>query len=161
MIGMLRKSAIVLIALALLGISCGALQLKWDRDVQNHMETILTNPDEVVLEMAEEWNSQEGLQESLKVDLEFVQENIIKMEFDNKKGHCLVYYKEGMDFKAQKQVVGQCMVIFGKLYWRLPDQKRETVYLKAYLDDTETLVFSWTKGVDQPVIDSDRLQSFI
>jgi hypothetical protein len=83
-----RIIAVILASLALFAISCGAFQLKWDREVQEHMQTLLTNPDEVVMKIIEEWNSRPNLQKGVMVDLEFIQENILRMEFDNKKGYC-------------------------------------------------------------------------
>jgi hypothetical protein len=158
---MTKKITILLIVFCVCVVSCGALQLKWDKKVQKHMETLLTNPDEVVMNIIEEWNAQDNLKPGQSVDLELVQENITSMEFDNKKGHCRVYLKHGLDFDTQRKVVGQAMVVFGSLYWMFPEQKRSTVYLFGNIDETENFVFSWKRGEEQPVIDRDRTMSYV
>ncbi len=151
----------LIVILSFLVTSCGAFQLKWDRQVMEHMQTLLTNPDETVLKIVEEWNAQPDMKKGRMVDLDLIRDNVVKLEFDNKKGLCRAYYKPGLDYEKQRVVVGQCMVIFGSLYWLLPDQKRDTVRLIGVLEDTETLEFSWQKGKPSPEIDNDRLQNFI
>ena len=146
---------------SILIVSCGALQLKWDRKVQEHMETLLTNPDAEVMSVIEEWNSQPNLRDALKVNLEFIQENVTDIEYDNRKGHCRVYLKYGLDFATQRKVVGQAMVVFGALYWLYPEQKRETIYLFGNIDDVENFVFSWRRGNETPFIDKDRTGDYV
>jgi hypothetical protein len=156
-----RKLAILLFVLPLLTTSCLIGQLKYDRQVQAHMETLLTAPDETILNIIEEWNANPDLTEGQKVNLEYLQENVVKLEYDNKKGECTMYYVEGLDQLAQQKLVGQVMVIYGSLYWEIPEQKRAAVKLRCYLDDTEVFVMSWQRGADAPRFDDMRQQGYI
>jgi len=152
---------ILLIVFCICPISCGAFQLKWDRQVQEHMETLITTPDQEVMTIIDEWNKQPNLKAGMAVNLDFVKGNVLSMEFDNKKGQCRIFLKPGLDFDTQRKVTGQAMVIFGSLYWKLPEQKREMVFLFANIEETENFVMSWKKGDPQPVFDKDRVMSFI
>ena len=158
---MRNRIAIFIIVLCLCSISCGAFQLKWDKQVQQHMESLLTTPDQEVTSIIDEWNKQSTLKAGMAVNLDLVKGNIVKMEFDNKKAQCRIYLKPGLDFDTQRKVTGQAMVIFGSLYWRLPEQKREMAYMFANIEETENFVMSWKKGDPQPVFDKDRVMSFI
>ena len=149
-----------LIVLCLSSVSCGAFQLKWDREVQKHMETLLTTPDAEVMSVIEEWNKQSGLKPGMIVNLDFLKPNLLKMEFDNRKGQCRVYIKTGLDFDTQRKVVGQAMVVYGSLYWKLPEQKRESVYLLGNIEEEEDYVMSWKRGDAQPVFDKDRTGNY-
>lgn len=156
-----RKLAILFFLFPLVCTSCIVGQLKYDRQVQKHMETLLTNPDENILSIIEEWNATPDLKDGMRVDLEYIQENVLRLEFDNKKGESTAYYMPGLDFNSQRKLLGQVMVIFGGLYWQIPEQKRATITLKCMLEDTETLVYIWIKDAAAPVIDNDRLQDFM
>ena len=156
-----RKLLLLVILPSLILVSCGAFQLKWDRMVQEHMDTLLTNPDAEVMKIIEDWNKRDDLGKGQAVDLDFIQENIIRLEFDHKKGHCRIFLQEGLDFATQQKVVGQAMVVFGQLYWSDPEQKREVIKLFGNIDDVENFVMSWSRGNDKPVFDKDRTLSFV
>jgi len=156
-----RKLAILFFLFPLVCTSCIVGQLKYDRKVQSHMETLLTNPDENILSIIEEWNATPDLKKGLIVDLELVQEYVFKLEFNNKRGECTAHYKPGLDYESERKLMGHVMVVFGGLYWQIPEQKRETIFLKCMREDIETLVFSWTRNDPQPGIANDRLLSFM
>lgn len=156
-----KKLIVLLILLAVLSISCLAVQLKYDRRVQAEMETLLSNPSENILGIIEEWNAQPDLTKGRMVDLENIQENVLRFEFENKKGLTRMWYAEGLDFDSQRILCGQVMVILGSLYWQIPESRRDVIKLSCNLDDIENLVFIWKKGNDEPEIDSDRMQNFM
>ena len=160
---MLKKLTILcmFLLICLMASSCGALQLKWDRIIQEHMATLLTTPDETVSQIIEDWNGQENLKPGESVDLELIQKNITNIEYDNRKGICRVYLKEGLDIDTQRKTVGMTMVVFGQLYWLYPEQKREVVYVYGNIDEDELYVFSWSKGKAKPEMDKDRSMNFV
>lgn len=156
-----KKLIALLILLAVFSMSCLAAQLKFDRRVQAEMETLLTNPSENILGIIEEWNAQPNLSKGRMVDLENVQENVLRFEFINKRGLTKMWYAEGLDFDSQRILCGQVMVILGSLYWQIPEQKRDVITLSCNLDEIENLVYIWKRGDDSPVINSDRMQDFM
>ncbi len=156
-----KKLIILLILLAVFSMSCLVGQLKYERQVQAEMETLLTNPSENILAIIEEWNAQPDLTKGRTVDLENIQEYVLRFEYDNKKGLTRMWYAEGLDFESQRILCGQVMVILGSLYWQIPEQKRDVITLSCYLDDIENLVFIWKRGGEAPEIDSDRMQNFM
>ena len=160
---MLKKLFIIfiLVIISMSAVSCGAFQLKHDRQVQGHMETLLTAPDETVKSIIETWNAQKNLTPGTNVDLELIQKDITKLEFDNKKGHCRAFLKEGLDFETQRKAVGMTMVVFGSLYWQIPEQKRETIYVFGNIDEEEYYIFSWKRGDPQPLMDKDRSGNYV